>query len=79
MFQIIRVESPRPQRAFDGAPSGWRMAMVHMSGRAAESFFAKLAFKGMGWEVSVGLARTQSFDARKAYPFAHGQSTPLSI
>ena len=37
MFQIVCIESARPQRAFDGAPSGWRMAMVHMSGRAAES------------------------------------------
>jgi hypothetical protein len=79
VFQIVCIESARPQRAFDGAPSGWRMAMVHVSGRAAKSFFAKLAFEGMRWEIGVGLARAQSFDARKAYPFTHGQSTPLSI
>src|SRR5581483_11001996 len=77
-LEAVEIEGARAQRPLPSAPSGRRMAMVHLGGRPEEALASEFALVGPLGQVTVRLARGDALDTRKADPVAHRSILPLA-
>ncbi len=70
-LELCGIKRPRAQRPVEIHPPGRRMGMMHVAGRAEETFLAQFPLVRALGQVAMGLAGCRAFDFRMADPFLH--------